>query len=197
MKKMIMSIALMLSIGLTQMNAQDLSFGLKADANVSNFILKDIPDGKSKMKPGASLGGFLKYDFNENFAIQPELLFHYKTSFNKTVNIDDKFKYWGVEIPVYAVGQWNTGNGRFYVGVGPYAGFGFKSKYSNSDLNLYKEKVMRRLNVGGGAMLGYEFGNGILLNAGYKIGFINALDKQKKEAKMRPQSISLGLGYRF
>ncbi len=196
MKKLAVTLAVVLGLGFTTVNAQDISAGIKADANISNFILKDMGDVSSNMKFGASLGGFMKVDITEHFAVQPELLFHYKMSEIELLGDKTDFEYWGVEVPVYAVGQWNAGNGRFYAGVGPYIGCGFSAKYKTGDIDLYDTDYMKRLDFGGGATIGYEFGNGIQINAGYKIGFLNMLDTDG-DAKMLPQTVSLGVGFRF
>jgi outer membrane protein W len=199
MKKIVFSVILMLGVGFTQVNAQSTSFGMKADANFSNFAVKHGGGLKSKMRTGASLGVFMKSDVTENFAIQPELLFHYKTSVSRAAPISPTFKYWGLEVPVYALGQWHTGsNGRFYAGVGPYVGVGLKSKLElDKKADLFKTKEMQRLDVGAGLLVGYEFASGLQINAGYKRGFLNALDRDRGNMKMFPKTLSVGLGYRF
>ena len=197
------AVSMMLGIGLTQVSAQNVSFGVKADANVSNFILADLEPMESKLGFGASLGGFAKFELAENFAIQPELLLHFKGSTFETGSIENDFRYWGAEIPVYALGQWNCGNGKFLAGVGPYVALGFSAKFDNNDFDLYEEigntdeSTLRRFDFGFGAMLGYEFDNGIQINAGYKLGVLNAMDAGRDNASMLPQTISLGVGYRF
>ncbi|MDR1172490.1 MAG: PorT family protein [Bacteroidales bacterium] len=202
MKKLVVTVAAVLGLGFTAANAQNISAGIKADANMSNFILKDMRGASNDMKFGASLGGFMKVDIAEHFAIQPELLFHYKTSKMKMSTSKMKmstsktdFEYWGVEVPVYALGQWNSGNGRFYAGVGPYIGCGFSAEYKKGNIDLYDTDYLKRLDFGGGATVGYEFRNGLQINAGYKIGFLDMIDHGN--GKMFPQTVSLGLGFRF
>ena len=198
MKKVILGLALVLGMGMTQVNAQTISGGIKADANMSGFILSDLDGQKSKMGFGASLGGFAKVDLHQNFAIQPELLFHFQTSKYEVGNVERDYEYWGVEIPVYAMFQHTDfSSNRFYAGVGPYIGYGFSAKYKDPDYKLYKEDAMQPWDFGFGAQVGYEFSNGIQINAGYKIGVIDALDRGKDNATMLPHKISLGVGYRF
>ena len=145
MKKIVFTLAIILGLGsVGQLSAQNVSFGVKADANMSNFLLSDMDNSKSKMNVGASLGGFAKIDFHENFALQPELLFHYKASEmeEKITNIKTDYEYWGAEIPVYALYQTNLVNGsRFYAGLGPYVGFGFDAtgKTGSVETDLYKK----------------------------------------------------------
>jgi hypothetical protein len=200
MKKIVFSVILMLGVGFTQMSAQNTSFGVKADANFSNFAVKHGAGTKSEMKPGVSAGIFMKSDVTENFAIQPELLFHYKTSNFKVADPKSHFKYWGLEIPVYALGQWQTGNaGRFYAGAGPYVGWGLKSETAlNVTIDLFRAKEMRRFDFGGGLLAGYEFASGLQINAGYKHGFLNTLrHKERGSEKNYSRMLSVGLGYRF
>jgi hypothetical protein len=106
---------------------------------------------------------------------------------------------------VYAVAQANIGNGKGFIGAGPYVGFGIDARYKADgidDVNLFKEydsqkSEMQRWDFGAGAMLGYEFSNRLQINAAYKIGFVNALNANKDNASMLNQTVSLGLGYRF
>ncbi|HBG41588.1 MAG TPA: hypothetical protein DDZ96_09235 [Porphyromonadaceae bacterium] len=211
MKKIMLSLALMVGLGTaTQVSAQKVDLGVKADANMSNFILSDLDNVESNLGFGASLGGFAKINFTDHFALQPELLFHFKTSEiknNPAGNSFEDYQYFGAEIPVYAVGQMNLGSGTGYIGVGPYVGLGFDARYKSDndnaeDLKLYKEydnkkSALQRFDFGAGIMIGYEFEAGIQINAGYKIGVIDALNAGKDDATMLPQTISLGLGYRF
>ncbi len=201
-KTMIFCLSVLMATGFMTTNAQtQLSYGVKGGMNLSNFILTDLDAQKSTMKPGASLGGFLKVDLHPNFAIQPEVSFFYKSSKMEIGALEDDFRQWGMQIPVYAVGQMPTANGRAYFGVGPYVGVGFDARYKDADKDLYEEvndaAAMNRWDVGVGAMLGYEFKNGVQINAGYQIGFINQLDALKDVAKMHPQTINIGIGYRF
>ena len=203
MKKiMLVCLSVLMTAGLMNVNAQSsVSYGLKAEMNMSNFLLTDLDAQKSTMKVGPNLGGFVKIDLNENFAIQPEMMFSYKESKMETGPAEDTFKQWGMQIPVYALGQVNTNSGRFYGGVGPYVGVGFDARYKNADVNLYDEVAgvtpMNRWDFGMGLLLGYEFNNKVQLNAGYQFGFVNQLDALKDKAKMRTQTVSVGIGYSF
>lgn len=201
-KTMLVFMSFLMATGLMNVNAQTpISYGVKAEMNMSNFLLTDLDAQKSTMKVGPNLGGFMKIDLHPNFAIQPEMMFFYRQSKMETGPIEDTFKQWGMQIPVYALGQSEVGNGRFYAGVGPYVGFGFDARYKDADINLYDEVAgktpMNRWDFGMGAMIGYEFNNKLQLNAGYQFGFVNQLDELKDDAKMRTQTVSVGIGYRF
>ena len=196
MKRIILSLVILVGVTLTQANAQTaLSGGIKTGANMSNFLLNKMDGTESRMKVGAEFGGFMKIEFSENFALQPELLFRYQASDlkDKGTNAKTDFEYWGVELPVYAVGQIKMGTGKGFIGIGPYVGLGFDLKGKPGKIDMYKHD-MERFDFGGGALLGYEFNNDIIINAGYQIGF---LDLKKNAGEMRSQSISFGVGYKF
>ena len=210
MKKIILSAALVMGLGVVNMNAQGLksfldekfSGGLKLESNGTNFLLSDMPDAKSELGFGGTFGGFIKIDLSENFAIQEDILFSYSSSKLKQNRIEDTYEYFGIEVPIYFMGQWKTASGgRFYGGAGPYFGIGIQAKLKDSDIDLYKkqdgnEPFLKRVNFGAATQVGYELPNGLLFNASYKIG-LNALDAGKDDSKMLPQTVSLGLGYRF
>ena len=210
MKKIILSVVLIIGLGVVNTNAQGLksflnerfSGGLKLEGNGTNFLLSDMSNTKSEVGFGGAFGGFIKIDLSENFAIQEDILFSYFSSKLKQNEVEDTYEYFGVEVPIYFMGQWKTASGgRFYGGVGPYFGLGFQAKLKDSDINLYKkyegnDPFLKRINFGGAAQIGYELPNGLQFNASYRIG-ANALDRGKDDSKMLPQTISLGLGYRF
>jgi hypothetical protein len=202
MKKIILSLAIVFGLGVVQMNAQRVSFGVKADANMSSFILSDLDGMESKIGFGANLGGFMKYDFCEHFAIQPELLFNFRSSELKGEGEKDNFHYWGMELPVYALSQWNTvDGGRIFAGVGPYVGLGLSAKMDRADIDVYEkfedESFLRRFDFGFGALFGLELSNRMQINASYKIGILNMMDESRDYGKMFPHAFSLGVGYRF
>jgi len=204
MKKVIFGLMLILGLGAGSANAQSrLSYGVKAEANMSSFLFEDMPSYNKEFGVGAGIGGFLKIDLGNNFAIQPELLFQWQNSTIKQGDAKSDFEYWGMEIPVYAVGQMKLESGdRAYIGIGPYFGLGFSAKDKTADINLYDENggsdpFMHRGDVGAGGMIGYEFAFGMQINASYKYGFLNRLDAGSDNSILRGQAIAFGIGYRF
>jgi len=201
MKKIILTA--IIAIGSTfafTVNAQtNTSFGVKLNGNLTNVEMSNLQNGSSSFKPGASVGGFAKIEFGEHFALQPELLFSYTERKITTVGDKTKFKYASVEIPVYALGQFNVGQGKIFIGAGPNIGYGFSidsktEKLPEGDPNENKLELSHWY-MGGGAIVGYEFRNGLSINAGYKLGF--DLSSKNKIGGADTQTISLGVGYRF
>jgi hypothetical protein len=204
MKKIFLAyLSLMMTVGLvTTVNAQTpVSFGVKAEANLSNHLLSHLGDQTSRMKVGPTLGGFMNIGVHKNFSIQPELMFSYRQSRSKTGIAKDDFRQWGVQLPVYFLGQTSTPCGKFYAGVGPYVGFGLDARFKGPDKSLYKKHngktAMNRWDFGFGVQIGHEFFNSMQINAGYQIGLVDQLSALKKSASKHTQSVSLGLGYRF
>lgn len=203
MKKIfLVCLSVMMTTGLVTVNAQTpVTYGVKAEANMSNFLLSDLDDQTSTMKLGPTLGGFVNIGLHPNFSIQPEVMFYFRHSKMETGTTEDDFRQWGMQVPVYFLGQTYTSNGKFYAGVGPYLGLGFDARYKDADLDLYKKvndkADMNRWDFGLGALVGYEFQNGVQINAGYQLGLVDQLDAMKDDAGMRVQTVSLGVGYRF
>lgn len=213
MKKrtILLSLVALITVGMTNVSAQTpISFGVKGEMNFSNFFLSDFDVLSNKMKIGPNLGGFMRVDLTENFALQPELSFFYRNAKMEVGPADDTFQQWGMQLPIYALGKYHVSNGMFYGGVGPYVGLGFDATLDDLDIDLYKkiagETAMNRWDFGLGLLLGYEFDNGFQINAGYQIGLINQADDLaalsdfitgSNDAKMRTQTVNVGIGYRF
>lgn len=201
MKKSILTV--ISAIGLTfavTVNAQtNTSFGVKLNGNLTNVKVSDLQRGSNSFKPGASIGGFSKIGFGEHFALQPELLFSYAEAKVNSSGEKTRFKYASVEIPVYALGQFNVGKGKAFFGIGPNIGYGFSINSKTEKLNDWEEGAneleLSHWYIGGGIMAGYEFHNNISINAGYKLGY--DLSSNNKESGADTQTISLGVGYRF
>lgn len=154
MKRILLSA--ILTIGSTfalTVNAQtNTSFGVKLNGNLTDVKISNWQNGSSSFKPGASLGGFAKIEFGENFALQPELLFSYTERKINTVGEKTKFKYASVELPVYAIGQFSVGRGKVFVGAGPNIGYGFSidntEKYVFRIQNKHFYKNRKRIPFG-------------------------------------------------
>ncbi|HBG57673.1 porin family protein [Proteiniphilum sp. UBA1028] len=210
-KTILVSLIALVAIGITSVNAQTpVYWGVKGELNMSNFLLSDFDQLSTKMKVGPNLGGFMRIEMHENFALQPELSFFYRNAKIEMGPKDDIFKQWGVQLPIYALGQYKAYNGLFYGGIGPFVGLGFDASLDDLDIDLYKEiagkTAMKRWDFGLGLLLGYEFNNGFQVNAGYQVGLINQSDELvglkdaisgSDDAKMRTQTVHVGIGFRF
>ena len=119
------------------------TWGIKAETNMSNFFISEKPVAiSSKMKLGFAGGAFFNLEFNDHIALKGELMYYYKTSEFDRGNIKGKYRYWGMDIPVYAIYKWKLSeNNSFYIGIGPYAEFGFSAeiKRDGEKIDLYEK----------------------------------------------------------
>lgn len=200
MKKIILTSVLSICGAIVMsINAQTTtSFGIKLNGNLTNVKLSNLQRNDS-FKPGVALGGFTKIEFSKHFALQPELLLNYTEKKAWSGDERVKFKYASVEIPVYALGQYEAGNGKLFFGVGPHIGYGFSADSRKEGLPDYAEGAnkieLSHWYMGGGVIAGYEFKNGLQINAGYQLGY--DLRSKNKKSSMDTQTISLGVGYKF
>ncbi|OFX54824.1 MAG: hypothetical protein A2W86_08575 [Bacteroidetes bacterium GWD2_45_23] len=188
----------------TQLSAQDnpVSIGIKAGTSLSNYRLGDDMKGfKSKMNIGGSVGGFIKYDISTNFALQSGIDVYYKTSEleSKADKSSDKLKSLGVEIPIYGVFQVKAGNGNFFIGAGPYIGYGISTK--SDGVNLFKKSseagmaAMNRWDYGVGGIIGYDFAKNWQINASYQFGLADL--HKSKGGSMKSHGAAIGIAYKF
>ncbi|HUH19645.1 porin family protein [Albibacterium sp.] len=185
-----------------QLSAQErpVSFGFKTATSLSNYRLGgDMQDFKSTMNIGGSVGGFLKYELSESFALQSGIDVYYKSSKlkSKTDNSFNKFKSFGVEIPVYGIFQGELGKGKAFIGAGPYVGYGISTKSDGK--NMFKKNdgdlLMNRFDYGVGGIVGYDFGKNWQINVSYQFGLAD-LDKAKS-GSMKSHGASFGIVYKF
>lgn len=176
------------------------------ELNGSNFIHSGISDSKSNMKLGFSTGGFLNFGISKSFSVQGEILFHYKDSNFELNSQTGEYRYWGMEIPIYAMYHYYfSKSDRLSIGIGPYTEFGMGAsfKYGGVKEDLYKKDgitglpVLSDSNTGFGIKVGYEFASGFQINATYKGSVTNLLDENSSRIKMHPQAVSIGVAYRF
>ncbi|WP_299363329.1 porin family protein [Winogradskyella sp.] len=73
MKKLTLSFTFILCIAFS-INAQDLNFGAKAGLNIAGISFENDSYSTSS-RIGFHIGGFVNYNLNEKFAVQPEVYF--------------------------------------------------------------------------------------------------------------------------
>ena len=182
----------------------DASFGIKAAVNFSDFVIRNTDNYQISTKPGGSAGIFLKLE-NKGFAFHYELWLRYKTFEiqNTDTQTNTDFMYWSMEIPVYFMGQINTGAGKFFIGGGPCVSFGLDGKLDPGNIDVFYKNattgkpIMQRWDFGLEATAGFEFNSGITLFGSYRIGFVNALNLENDNTSFKNKTASFGIGYRF
>ncbi|MFL0354496.1 porin family protein [Xanthomarina sp. GH4-25] len=218
MKKVLL-IAAVAVFGLSNVNAQEVSFGPKAGVNFAT-LTGDIED--ADLKVGFHIGGAVEIMFNEKMGLQAELLYSLqgaKDSYSSTqtsggVTYTDKeeaklnLSY--INIPVLF--KYYVTNG-FSVEAGPQVGIlasakseyeytesieggGFDETYSESGEEDIKDNISSvdfGLNFG----LGYKLDNGLNFGARYNLGLSNVLDVDGTDDKWHNGVIQLSVGFMF
>jgi hypothetical protein len=188
----------------TSTSKADVSFGIKASANLSGFMTRNTDNYQTNMKPGGSAGIFLKLESNA-FAFHYELWLRYKTFEMKNAGSQTltDCQYWSLELPLYFMGQIKTGVGKVFIGGGPYVSLGLDGKQTPGNSSMFNKDAttgkpfMKRWDFGLGATAGFEFNNGMIIFSRYQFGLLNALNVGSDNASFKNQTAGFGVGYKF
>ena len=196
--KKILSVLVLASF-VTMLQAQTTSFGIKG--GVQHNILR-VTDGDTRaglMGTGAHLGLVADLSFNENFSIQPNLLFQMKSV---KPNDDATISLYTVDLPINFL--YKTGG--FFAGAGPNFSFGLSAKSKEDgedDQDLYEdpdgdeEAPLKRLEMGANVLMGYRFANGVTLSGHYTPGLSNLLNNDPGDQKYNTRVFGFSIGYMF
>lgn len=129
-------------------------------------------------------------------------------------SVDATNKLYYAELPVNLVYNVNLSSGTLYFGAGPSLGYGLfgktKVSYSNplnpseketEESDAFKKEEdggagLKRFDFSANAIAGYQFGNGLFVNAGYLLGFSNLIDGED-DASMKNRGLQLTVGFQF
>jgi hypothetical protein len=170
--------------------------GIKISANRSDYVFKNIENIRCTMKNGLSFGGFINFPITDYFSFQTELLMSYKGSEidNKQSGRKGDYQYFSIEIPVYWIAKKKLKQGELFAGAGLYLGAGFKA--GMQDFDLYEEEVIKPVDFGTTALIGYEMSNRMQFFLGGQRGFVNLLDVSGN-GKMKSRLFLVGIAYKF
>lgn len=187
-------------------NAVAVLGGIRFDAAFLNFIKTGAPGTVSTQTPGCAVGGLVNIRFNKWIGIQPELNLNFKqTVFGWEQNVG-KMQSFGIEVPIYVMGRLDIfRNHHIFLGLGPYTEFSCYARWMTGDRNVdlleIKENgtpMIQDTQSGFGAIIGYEFGNGLSVDISYRLCCFNILQPNTSQGvALFPQTISLGLAYIF
>ncbi|HTD93885.1 MAG TPA: porin family protein [Chitinophagaceae bacterium] len=186
MKKTIL--ALLLLAG-TASFAQNITGGIKAGANISNFTGGNFDAVKKKALVGFHAGGYLNFALG-GVSIQPELLV--STAGAKFEDIDDKVTLTYISVPVMV--KFKSAGG-FYIEAGPQVGF----KISEDTKNETIDHFAKDLDLAVGAGLGFESKAGLGIGARYMAGLskVGDFDSGSIDPDFKNSVIQVGLSFRL
>lgn len=179
MKKIVLLV--IVAFTATQINAQDLDFGIKAGANFST--LNDAKDLDNKT--GLQAGIFLGVKFNDNFAIQPEVLYSQQGADSDFGDFNLDYINVPVMLKYYLIGGLN-------VQVGPQFGFVINDDLPNAD-GIEEKLKTNDFDFSAAAGLGLDLPLGLRVDARYNFGITDISD----DFKGKNGVFSVALGYSF
>lgn len=202
MRKLILTVALLVTI-IGSTFAQ-FTIGPKVGLNLAKvYAGKEGLDEDIDFKTGLNVGIFGRYEINERFAIQPEVLYS-QQGYKSHINLFDHLGYpigeYGykasshyVNIPIL-VKYYPLK--RFYVEAGPQVGFCVSSDFSADDNEL--ESIIKKLDTDYNTVdfsltggVGFHLGYGLSVNVRYNHGFTKTLN----ESLWKNRVISFSFSY--
>lgn len=195
-------------------------FGLKAGVSFANMTASSQNISVSGSNHTSFyVGGTVDIPVEGVFSIQPGLTFigkGYKYSGSGAVvgvagNVEEKVSPFYLEIPVNILANFQAGDGKFFVGAGPYYAFGITGKHTltqtiSSAPTSFNENIkfgndansdLKRGDFGLNFLAGYQLKNGLSFNASYGLGLSNILPDNTMSVKQKNRVFTVGLGFAF
>ncbi|WP_185226196.1 porin family protein [Chryseobacterium indologenes] len=199
MKKLLLSLSVVIGTISFAQSADRPRFGIKAGGNLSSFT-----GGDSKSKIGYYAGALVNVPLSEAFSIQPEIVYSqqgakakddYEMATYTIKNMQQTLGY--INVPVML--QYNA-TPEFYLEAGPEFGL-LISAQAKGDINgsTYKadnKDSMKSFNFGAGIGLGYKFTPNLGVNARYIAGITKILKNNFGDSS-KNTNFQLGVNYYF
>ncbi|MDH5825666.1 porin family protein [Sphingobacterium faecium] len=215
MKKLLLTLGAAFLLAAGAQAQSGLGYGIKAGVNMPSYSYggSDLSDSKSTVN--FHVTGYLDAPLTNNFYIQPGVSLQGKGAKFADYKIGEstyevKQNTMWLEVPVNFVLKFPTaGEGKFFVGAGPYVSFGLsgKNKYevksgsgtssTSDDFKFGKDETLKGTDFGVNFLAGYQLGSGLSINAGYGLGLTNIAGSKflgTGDVKNRVWSIGLGFG---
>ncbi|WP_308993541.1 porin family protein [Mariniflexile litorale] len=170
MKKLLLG-AVIAVFAMSNVNAQETTFGLKAGADFASSKLKMEGISLTGSETGFYIGAFAEIGLSDSFTFQPEVLYVSIEGFDQ------------VSIPLMAKIALSE---KFDALVGPSLGF-----------LLDSEEGYKSFNYGIEAGVAYDLTEDLFLEARYNMGLANLIEDAPSGYSSKISGLFVGLGYRF
>ena len=147
---------------------------------------------------GVAIGGFLTYNINKKFAIQPEIYYSMQgakleDSYGKTT-----YKYDYIQVPVLAkVNISMDGSLRPSIFLGPALGVNIRAKHKYENVVEFEDDIENVRTTDFGLVFGAGVNIGsATIDARYNLG-LTTTDNSEDESDVKNSVISIMLGYSF
>ena len=220
--KILFTIAAIMITAIPAVSQSGVSFGLRGGLNMQNINGKDFNGDalELSMIPGFHAGVVADIPIAPDFFFEPGLLFSTKGAKADEYLLGSmKYNLSYIELPLNLVYKPMLGNGHFFIGFGPYIGYGISGKTTfeiegmtiEKDIIFEKEfsssseqddwASFKRLDYGGNLFFGYqfEFGFSVQLNTQLGLAAISSenLSLPNDKTAFRNTGFGLSLGYNF
>lgn len=190
MKKIILSLGLLVGVASVANAQTGTTFGLKAGINYSTVTGDEVEDVESKI--GLQAGAFANFGLSDLISIQPEVLYSQKgTGFEEDEDVKFKLNY--IDVPILV--KVNAG-GLFFEG-GPQVGFLAGAKATNGDDDEDIKDDFNSIDFGYAVGLGYQVESGPMIGLRYNGGISNIIKDGDDDVSARNSTFQLYVGYRF
>ena len=188
--KKLMLLAAVAVFGLSNVNAQEVKFGVKAGVNFASLTGDDADglDGKT----GFHVGGVAVIGISEKFAVQPELVYSSQGAKDTEEGVDVDYNLDYINLPVLA--KFTVAEG-FSIEAGPQVGFLMSAKVKAEGESFDIKDDLKGIDFGGAIGLGYKMDSGLNFAARYNLGLGNIADFDGGDLKNNV--IQLSVGYNF
>ncbi|MGM0441874.1 MAG: porin family protein [Elusimicrobiota bacterium] len=182
------------SYGMHSSYGQSLTYGVKGGINITNVTGDDVENDNTDSKIGVCLGGYADIGINNQFSIQPELLYSQKGYSDPDSDSYIAFDY--IEVPMLAKVSVDS----LFFNAGPSLGFNASAKMVDDDGNDNDLNDVRSLDLGLAVGAGYDTGI-MTIEARYTMGLSNIYDWSDYEyfddPDMKNSAITILAGYSF
>jgi len=160
---------------------------------------------------GAEFGGFVDYNITRNLLLEFQLIFGLQSASYLSGEQSAQMVLWGMDIPLYLIGNIPVRFGRFRVGAGPFTHLTFdvwdpsdrefETPYrriiSVDEISGKPRYALNDTHSGFGLLAGFEFENGFQINVSGKYSITDIINYQSERSYAHPYKVSFGIAYRF
>jgi hypothetical protein len=229
MKKLMLSLLAVAGLGLaaSAQTNNDIKIGVKAGVTFPTFGVSGTDNAgyQQKMSTSFYIGGTVDIPVSDIFSVQPGLsligkggktdysYYNAEPGNTFTATANSKISTMYIELPVNAVFNFDIGNGKFFVGAGPYYAMAISGKNKSTatlsggginvnesdeeDIKFGEDGTMKRGDFGVNFLAGYQLSNGFNIHAGYGLGLSNIDYADTNKSKVTNRVLSVGVGFSF
>lgn len=189
----------------TNIFAVGLSAGVKGDLGISTVVIKMDPKPDVKPVFTGRIGGVFGMEFSEMFALEPELMLHFRNGYSMGDGDAKASTTWTtLEIPVMAKIRFELGTGRLALAVGPQLSFlmgKIKTKSDAAEVKVSADDAGMKsfaFGIAAGAEYGLPVGPGdLVLGVRWQMDITDMEDNDIDDYAIRSMSVLPSVAYMF